>query len=92
MRMNKYQEAFEDLCVIWDEEGMGKDHFSKQYPYLYNTIKELVDRESKYKKAFEILKDTITLSNRDEEYYLMGDFYDKITKEEYEILEELLND
>lgn len=45
--MNKYQEAFEDLCITWDEEGMGKDHFSKQYPYLYNTIKELVDKESK---------------------------------------------
>ena len=44
--MNKYQEAFEDLCITWDEEGMGKDHFQDQYPYLYNTIKELVDKET----------------------------------------------
>jgi DNA-directed RNA polymerase subunit RPC12/RpoP len=44
--MNKYQEAFEDLCITWDEEGMGKDHFKDQYPYLYNTIKELVDKET----------------------------------------------
>lgn len=42
--MNKYQEAFEELCITWDEEGMGKDHFKDQYPHLYNTIKELVDK------------------------------------------------
>lgn len=53
---------------------------------------ELEDELTKYKKAFEILKDTLTLSNRDEEYYLKGDFYDKLTKEEYELLEELMND
>ena len=47
--MNKYQEAFEDLCITWDEEGMGKDHFKDQYPYLYNTIKELVDKETPMK-------------------------------------------
>lgn len=47
--MNKYQEAFEDLCVTWDEEGMGKDHLQNQYPHLYNTIKELVDKETPMK-------------------------------------------
>jgi hypothetical protein len=62
--MNKYQEAFEDLCITWDEEGMGKDHFKDQYPYLYNTIKELVDKETpmkvkpypEFKKYFNIAR------------------------------------
>lgn len=51
--MNKYQEAFEDLCITWDEEGMGKDHFPDQYPYLYNTIKELVDKETPHSLSYE---------------------------------------
>ena len=54
-------------------------------------VRKDLEELDKYKRAFEILKDTLTLSNRDEEYYLMGDFYDKITKEEYELLEELMN-
>lgn len=53
---------------------------------------ELKNKLTKYKRAFDILKGTLTLSNRDEEYYLIGDFYDKITKEEYELLEELMSD
>lgn len=64
---------------------MNEDNFD------YVIIKYLDKELKKYKKAFEILKDTLTLSKRDEEYYLMGDFYDKITEEEYELLEELIN-
>ena len=39
-----YKEAFEDLCIVWDEEGCGKDHFKNEHPYLYNILKELTDK------------------------------------------------
>lgn len=91
--MNKYQEAFEDLCVIWDEEGMGKDHFKDQYPHLYNTIRELVDNKTSKKTKIwvESLEDVIIdlqrlkqLENKELEYI-------KEINKEIEIIKEIIN-
>lgn len=91
--MNKYQDAFVDLCVTWDEEGMGKGHFNDQYPYLYNTIKELVDKETSKKTKIwvESLEDVIIdlqrlkqLENKELEYI-------KEINKEIEIIKEIIN-
>ena len=61
------------------------------------TLKEIVQKYDKYKRAFEILKPIINMDNTIEEggkEYWLSDIWGlrKLTKEEYELLEELMKD
>ena len=51
--MNKYLDAFIDLCVIWDEEGKGKTHLRDEHPEIYNTLMESVDKGTPMKVNLE---------------------------------------
>lgn len=59
-------------------------------------LKEIVQKYDKYKRAFEILKEIFGIQkseckNRDTTYWVCaGDSADILTKEEYELLEELM--
>lgn len=62
--MNKYLDAFIDLCVIWDEEGKGETHLRDEHPEIYNMLMELADKETpmkvkpypEFKKYFNVAR------------------------------------
>lgn len=93
--MNKYQEALDTIKnkkAIIDGEKMtiGTAYF-KTIPIL----QELINKYAKYKRAFKILKPIINIDNNIEEggkEYWLSDIWGlrKLTKEEYELLEELM--
>ena len=62
------------------------------------TLREIVQKYDKYKRAFEILKDTFGLiayykSVSNKVYEITPtNYYKQVAKEEYELLEELMND
>ena len=71
---------------------------------LHNENMKLKDKLTKYKRAFEILKDTVDLKNGfwkevetkgvvEMKYFFRVDtIFISFTKEEYELLEELISD
>ena len=64
---------------------------------LEDELEECKEKLTKYKRVFEIFKDTFTLISKEDEYfcnkkyYLLSDTYTEIEKEEAELLEELMN-
>ena len=95
MTKEEITKAVELMKPIYDIEKPIQELMSGHYSlcgYAYNVSMEL----TKYKRAFEILKDLFGIEkseceNRDTTYWACaGDSANILTKEEYELLEELM--
>ena len=85
------------LDEIFEKDDKEKEKAIKIYCKIWEYLENITLQNLKYKRAFEILKGSFELKkaenmNRDTIYLAdMGSFEIELTKEEYELLEELMS-
>lgn len=95
---------FEKEEVDLNSVRYANSQLNQEYHNIIKTIEKELDKLTKYKRAFEILKEILSL-NKDKSIdgkvdfytlYFTGQFpyeiYKRLEKEEYELLEELMSD